>query len=135
MEQAVEKIEKQVLTPPTLKRFAASPKSFPQMQKADAKLDSLAIQVGNIENNVFSEDPGAQVEVFSLLRSVGEVKTNYQNLRKEILEVQDLQKELSSTVQAQLKVMQNKCNLLKERISARAPAGRSPPSHQGEDQY
>lgn len=86
------------------------------MQKADEKLDNLAVQVGNIENSVFSED-GTQVEVFSLLKSVNEVKSNYQNLRKEILEVQDLQKELSSTLQTQLRVMQSKCHLLKERIS------------------
>lgn len=86
------------------------------MQKADEKLDTLAIQVGNIENSVFSEE-GAEVEVFGLLKSVNEVKTNYQNLRKEILEVQDLQKELSGTLQTQLKAMQNKCNSLKERIS------------------
>lgn len=93
------------------------------MQKADEKLDNLAVQVGNIENSVFSED-GQQVEVFSLLQSVNDVKTNYQNLRKEILEVQDLQKELSSTLQVQLKAMQSKCHLLKEKISLKgAPSG------------
>lgn len=91
------------------------------MQKADEKLDTLVIQVGNIENSVFSEE-GAAVEVFGLLKSVNEVKTNYQNLRKEILEVQDLQKELSGTLQTQLKAMQNKCNSLKERISRGAGA-------------
>lgn len=92
------------------------------MQKTDEKLDNLAVQVGNIENSVFSED-GAEVEVFSLLKSVNDVKTNYQNLRKEILEVQDLQKELSSTLQTQLKTMQSKCNLLKERISLKGSSG------------
>lgn len=86
------------------------------MQKADEKLDTLATQVGNIESNIFSED-GAQVEVFTLLKSVNDVKSNYQNLRKEILEVQDLQKELSSTLQTQLKLMQSKCNILKEKLS------------------
>lgn len=104
-----------------------------QMQKADEKLDSLAIQVGNIENNVFSED-GAKVEVFSLLRSVNDVKENYQNLRKEILEVQDLQKELSNTLQTQLKAMQNKCHLLKERISLRVPQGATSGSQKSPEQ-
>lgn len=90
------------------------------MNKADEKLDSLALQVGNIENNIFSED-GTEVEVFTLLQSVNDVKTNYQSLRKEILEVQDLQKELSSSLQTQLKIMQDKCNLLKEKISVNVP--------------
>lgn len=92
------------------------------MQKADEKLDNLAVQVGNIENSVFSED-GTKVEVFSLLKSVNDVKTNYQNLRKEILEVQDLQKELSTTVQTQLRAMQSKCHLLKEKISSKGVPG------------
>lgn len=92
------------------------------MQKADEKLDNLAVQVGSIENSVFSED-GTQVEVFSLLKSVNDVKTNYQNLRKEILEVQDLQKELSSTLQSQLKAMQSKCHSLKEKISLKGAPG------------
>lgn len=90
------------------------------MQKADEKLDTLAAQVGDIESNIFSED-GTEVEVFTLLKSVNDVKSNYQNLRKEILEVQDLQKELSSTLQSQLKIMQNKCNVLKEKLSINVP--------------
>lgn len=90
------------------------------MQKADQKLDSLAVQVGNIENNVFSED-GAEVEVMSLLKSVHDVKSNYQNLRKDILEVQDLQKQLSSSLQTQLRLMQTKCDILKEKICLNVP--------------
>jgi hypothetical protein len=50
-----------------------------QMKKTDEKLDDLAVQVGHIESEFFSED-GAEVEVHDLLRSVNEVKTNYQHL-------------------------------------------------------
>lgn len=86
------------------------------MKKTDEKLDDLAVQVGHIESEIFAED-GAEIEVNDLLRSVNEVKNNYQNLRKEIVEVQDLQKQLSSSLQLQLKMMQTKFNNLKEKIS------------------
>ncbi|XP_066255729.1 nuclear distribution protein nudE homolog 1-A [Euwallacea similis] len=97
MEQAVEDIEN-------------------KMKDTDARLDTLALQVGNIELEIFSEN-GQDVEVHNLLKSVSEVKDNYQNLRKEILEVQDLQKQLSSSLNTQLKMMQTKFNRLKEKIS------------------
>lgn len=103
------------------------------MQKADEKLDTLAAQVGNIESNIFSED-GTEVEVFTLLKSVNDVKSNYQNLRKEILEVQDLQKELSSTLQTQLKIMQNKCNILKEKLSINVPQTSSSVADKGTEE-
>lgn len=86
------------------------------MQKADQKLEGLVEQVDHIENGIFSED-GTEVEVFTLLQSVNEVKNNYQNLRREILEVQDLQKQLSSSLQIQLKTMQTKFNHLKKKIT------------------
>ncbi|KAF7282117.1 hypothetical protein GWI33_003232 [Rhynchophorus ferrugineus] len=95
MEQAVEDIEN-------------------KMKKTDERLDTLAIQVGNIEQEIFS-DGTQEVEVHNLLRSVSEVKDNYQNLRKEIMEVQDLQKQLSSSLSMQLKIMQSKFNTLKEK--------------------
>lgn len=85
------------------------------MQKTDQKMDVLADQVTNIESELFSED-GSQVEVMTLLQSVTEVKNNYQNLRKEIVEVQHLQKQLSSTLQIQLQAMQSKFNTLKEKL-------------------
>lgn len=90
------------------------------MQKTDERLDNLAVQVGNIENEIFSED-GTQIEVFTLLKSVNEVKTNYQNLHREIQEVQGLQKELSTKLQGQLTLMQKKCHMLKEKLYVRVP--------------
>ncbi|XP_060533101.1 uncharacterized protein LOC132706049 [Cylas formicarius] len=97
MEQVVEDIENKV-------------------KKTDERLDNLAEQVGNIESGIFSED-GEKIEVHNILKSVSEVKSNYQNLRKDIMEVQDLQKQLSLTLGQQLKMMQNKFNMLKERIN------------------
>ncbi|KAG5881465.1 hypothetical protein JTB14_000893 [Gonioctena quinquepunctata] len=43
-------------------------------------------------------------------------KSNYQNLRKDLMEVQDLQKQLSSSLHVQLKVLQAKFNMLKEKV-------------------
>ncbi|KAL1502696.1 hypothetical protein ABEB36_007804 [Hypothenemus hampei] len=87
-----------------------------KMKTTDARLDNLAIQVGNIEQGMFAEN-GQEVEVKNLLKSVNDVKDNYQHLKKEITEVQDLQRQLSSSLNYQLKMMQIKCNRLKERIS------------------
>ncbi|KAJ8978790.1 hypothetical protein NQ317_015514 [Molorchus minor] len=87
-----------------------------KMKKTDETMDTLALQVGNIESEIFLGD-GEQIEVTDLLRSVGDVKTSYQNLRKELMEVQDLQKQLSSTLHVQLQLMQAKFNKLKEKLS------------------
>lgn len=89
------------------------------MRQTDEKMDTLASQVGNIESDFFSEN-GDQIEVKNLLQSVNQVKSNYQNLRKDLLEVQDLQKQLSHTLHVQLQVMQAKFNTLKQKL---------PPSH------
>lgn len=56
------------------------------MKKTDAQLDTLALQVENIEQELFI-DEGQELEVHDLLKSVSEVKDNYQNLRKDLLEV------------------------------------------------
>ncbi|XP_017786705.1 PREDICTED: rho GTPase-activating protein gacF-like [Nicrophorus vespilloides] len=90
-----------------------------QMEKAGEKLDNLALQVGNIESEIFAEE-GNQIEVFSLLKSVNEVKNNYQNLRKELSDVQDLQKQVSSSLQVQIRMMQSKFNTLKTLITTNA---------------
>jgi predicted RNase H-like nuclease (RuvC/YqgF family) len=71
-----------------------------KMKKTDEKLDDLAVQVGHIESEFFSED-GAEVEVHDLLRSVNEL---------------------------QLKLMQAKYNTLKEKIGAASPARLENPS-------
>ncbi|KAK4878422.1 hypothetical protein RN001_010928 [Aquatica leii] len=64
-----------------------------QMQKADEKLDSLTMQVIHVEHEILNDD-GTEVEVNNLLKSVTDVKNDYQNLRKEVSEVQDLQKQV-----------------------------------------
>ncbi|KAK9892406.1 hypothetical protein WA026_019856 [Henosepilachna vigintioctopunctata] len=85
-----------------------------KMKKTDEKMDTLAEQVCHIESDIFSE--GETIQVNNLLQSVNEVKENYQSLRKELIEVQDLQKQLSSTLQSQLRIMQSKFNILKQKV-------------------
>lgn len=85
------------------------------MKETDERMGTLVVQVSNIESEFFAEN-GEQIEVNDLLKSVGEVRSNYQNLRKELHEVQDLQRQLSTSLNLQLKVMQAKFNLLKEKI-------------------
>ncbi|XP_057669151.1 uncharacterized protein LOC130901650 [Diorhabda carinulata] len=105
-----------------------------KMKKTDERMDTLVVQVSNIENEFFVENV-EQLEVNDLLKSVGEVKSNYQNLRKEILEVQDLQRQLSSSLHIQLKVMQAQFNTLKEKISQTpAKSGHSSKSETGKGQ-
>lgn len=100
------------------------------MLRTDQKLDGLASQMVEMEKEMFSED-GAQVEVFDLLKTVSEVTSNYENLRKEIVEVQDLQKQLSSRLQIHLKTMQSRINSLKEKLCTNVPQSscHSVPNH------
>ncbi|CAH1163269.1 unnamed protein product [Phaedon cochleariae] len=86
-----------------------------KMKQTDERMDTLALQVSNIEDDLFSES-GEQVEVNVLLKSVGEVRDNYQNLRKELMEVQDLQKQLSTSLHTQLTLMQTQFKMLKEKL-------------------
>lgn len=87
------------------------------MRQTDERMGTLATQVGNIESEIFSEN-GEQIEVNNLLQSVSQVKNNYQNLRKDLMEVQDLQRQLSSSLNMQLRIMQAKFNMLKDKLPA-----------------
>lgn len=89
-----------------------------QVRTTDEKLDNLGVKVENIEKEMFKED--ADIEVFKLLQSVTEVKNDYQNLRKEILEVQELQKQLTCSLRQQLKLVQGRFNYLKDKITLTA---------------
>ncbi|KAJ8909879.1 hypothetical protein NQ315_013513 [Exocentrus adspersus] len=103
-----------------------------KMKETDEKMGSLALQVGNIESEIFSES-GEEIEVNNLLRSVSEVKSNYQNLRKDLLEVQDLQRQLSTSLHVQLKLMQTKFNMLKEKLPE-APQSKNRRRHHSDEE-
>lgn len=57
-----------------------------------------------------------QISVLRLLHSVHQVTKDYQNLRQEILEVQQLQKQLSDSLRAQLTQVHGHFNLLRNKI-------------------
>ena len=60
-----------------------------------------------------------QVSVLRLLRSVTQVKEEYQTLRQDILEVHQLQKQLSDSLSAQLSQVQGHFNILRNKIIGR----------------
>lgn len=86
-----------------------------QVVSADAKLGILHTQLSRVEKHVLSEQ-GTEAQVNDLLQSVVDVKNEYQNLRKEVSDVQDLQKQISSALQANLRAMQANYAVLRSRL-------------------
>lgn len=82
-----------------------------KMRNTDERLDLLNKQMGCI----FSEDK-EKIEINDLLQSVNQVKESYHILRKDLLEVQNMQKQLSNSLQIQLRVMQLSFNSLKQKL-------------------
>ncbi|KAK7874376.1 hypothetical protein R5R35_007838 [Gryllus longicercus] len=85
------------------------------VQNADNKLDLIAWKIEQYENELKWVD-STEVSILKLLRSVNQVKEEYENLRREISEVQQLQKQLSDSLRLQLKLVQGKMGLLKHKI-------------------
>ncbi|XP_012284964.1 uncharacterized protein LOC105702171 [Orussus abietinus] len=90
------------------------------VQKADGKLDVLAWQIDAVEKELQDSD---KVSVLKLLHSVTQVKKEYQMLQQDISEVQQLQKQLSDSLRAQLSQVQGHFNILREKITGQ----KSPP--------
>ncbi|XP_076243030.1 uncharacterized protein LOC143184579 [Calliopsis andreniformis] len=84
------------------------------VQKADGQLDMIAWQIDAFEKEF--EDPESEISVLRLLRSVHQVTKDYENLHREILEVQQLQKQLSDSLKAQLSQVVGHFNLLRNKI-------------------
>lgn len=57
--------------------------------------------------------------VLDVLDSMSTVKSEYDHLRQDLQEVQQLQREMSSTLQYQLQSMTQTYNILKKRIEAK----------------
>ncbi|EDV92194.1 uncharacterized protein LOC6565844 [Drosophila grimshawi] len=58
------------------------------------------------------------MEVMELLESMTEVTHEYQNLRKDIQEVQQLQRDVSTSIRYQMSSMQQTFQMLKKRIAS-----------------
>ncbi|XP_058057647.1 uncharacterized protein LOC131208777 isoform X2 [Anopheles bellator] len=97
---------------------------------AGTQLDSLAIKLVDVERNL-DENELESLEnesVMELLESVTEVKNEYQNLRKDLQEVQQLQKEMTCSLRYQLRNMTQTFRVLKKKIESNSvPVHHLPP--------
>ncbi|XP_035895332.1 uncharacterized protein LOC118504657 [Anopheles stephensi] len=87
---------------------------------AGVQLDSLALKLTDVERNL-DENELESLEnesVMELLESVTEVKNEYQNLRKDLQEVQQLQKEMTNSLRYQLRNMTQTFRGLKKKIES-----------------
>lgn len=75
-------------------------------------------------------DEAASNSVLDVLESMSTVKTEYNHLRQDLQEVQQLQREMASTLQYQLRSMTQTYNILKKRIesSTTLPVTALPPN-------
>ncbi|ETN61346.1 hypothetical protein AND_007002 [Anopheles darlingi] len=97
---------------------------------AGVQLDSLALKLTDVERNL-DENELESLEnesVMELLESVTEVKNEYQNLRKDLQEVQQLQKEMTCSLRYQLRNMTQTFRVLKKKIESNSvPVHHLPP--------
>lgn len=71
-----------------------------------------------MENLIGTADDVDDISVIELLESMTEVKNEYQNLRKDIKEVQQLQKEMTNSLIYQRRAMVQTFRILKKKIIA-----------------
>lgn len=91
-----------------------------QVQCAGSHLDLVQTRLTQVEKTLlFDDDLVDSVSVMEVLESVTEVKHEYQNLHKDIKEVQQLQKEMTASLQYQLRSMRQTFKVLKKRIESR----------------
>lgn len=84
------------------------------VQKADEKLDMITWQIDAFEKEF--EDPDSKTSIVRLLRSMHQVKKEYQNLCQEILEVQQLGKQASDSLRTELSQMHEDFNSLRNKV-------------------
>ncbi|XP_011296919.1 uncharacterized protein [Fopius arisanus] len=84
------------------------------VHRANGKLASITWKIEAFEKEF--PDPDNELSVLTLIRSVAQVKDEYQSLRQEILEVQQLQKQLTDSLKAQVSQVQGHFNVLRDRI-------------------
>lgn len=90
------------------------------MQCAGCHLDSVQTRLTQVEKTLlFDDDIVDSVSVMEVLESVTEVNNEYKNLHKDIKEVQQLQKEMTASLQYQLRTMRQTFTILKKRLESR----------------
>ncbi|KAK0080468.1 hypothetical protein PV325_013899 [Microctonus aethiopoides] len=84
------------------------------VHRANGKLASITWKIQTFEKEF--PDSDNEVSVLKLIKSVAQVKEEYQTLRQEILEVQQLQKQLTDSLKAQVTQVQGHFNILRDKI-------------------
>lgn len=96
------------------------------MQCAGDHLDTVASRLTQVEHLLlYNDDDVDNFSVLEVLESVTEVKNEYQNLQKDIKEVQQLQKEMAASLQTQMRSMRQTFLLLKKKIQSQASVSSS----------
>ncbi|GBP81491.1 hypothetical protein EVAR_64200_1 [Eumeta japonica] len=88
------------------------------VKHTDAQLDMVAWKLDESDKEMVVSGDNQDLCVMNLLKSVTEVRNDYQNLRKELMEVQALQRELSDKLRRQLRHVHGKFAQLRERLAA-----------------
>ncbi|XP_072934131.1 uncharacterized protein [Epargyreus clarus] len=91
------------------------------VKRTDEQLDLMEWKMDNVEKSLAEPVANPDVCVMNLLKSVSEVRSDYQQLRRELVEVQTLQRELSSRLRTQLRLVHGKFARLRQRIAAASP--------------
>lgn len=80
-------------------------------------------RLNKVERTLLYEDVELDpIPLMEVLESVTDVKREYQSLHADIKEVQQLQKEMTASLQYQIKSMHQTFRLLKQRLESNSPA-------------
>ncbi|XP_021186655.2 uncharacterized protein LOC110373653 [Helicoverpa armigera] len=91
------------------------------VKRTDEQLDMMEWKMDNVEKELVAPINTQDMCIMHLLKSVSEVRSDYQQLRRELVEVQALQRELSSRLRTQLRLVHGKFARLRQRLAAASP--------------
>ncbi|XP_026313580.1 uncharacterized protein LOC113225476 [Hyposmocoma kahamanoa] len=91
------------------------------VKRTDEQLDLMAWKIEDGDKDLVVPVDGQDMCIMNLLKSVSEVRSDYQQLRQELEEVQALQRELSSRLRAQLRIVHGKFARLRQRLAVASP--------------
>ncbi|XP_049879621.1 uncharacterized protein LOC126376331 [Pectinophora gossypiella] len=91
------------------------------VKQTDEQLDLMAWKLEDGDKQLVVPVDNQEQCVMNLLKSVSEVRSDYQQLRRELVEVQALQRELSSKLRSQLRLVHGKFARLRQRLAAVSP--------------
>lgn len=94
--------------------------SLPQVQKTGTNLETFSTTLKDVERclSLQEADQLDTSSVMDVLDSMSTVKNEYAHLRQDLQEVQQLQKEMATTLQYQMRSMTQTYNILKKRIES-----------------